>query len=613
MNAAGLAPGSYSGAVTVTAAGASNSPQSAAVTLTVHPFASGSALVSGNNQTAAASAALGQPLVVKATTQDSSGAAGVQVKFTLLSQPAGATGAALSVTTATTDSQGQAQSVLTLGNQPGTYRVEVVVAGLTHQTVVFTATATATVGALSAPATAVSAAPSIIAADGSSRALVTVIPRDASGWNLGPGQTVVLSRTGSGTLSAVTDRGDGSYTATLTAPATAGSAAVSATVNGTAIPQTTTVSFVVPVLVSGGDLTQGGSYTPGGYMFSMAIDSSDNVYVAHEWAIARIDAVTGAASTITGLLGATADRSGEPVGVALDRLGTLYYTRWTSGEPATAGRMPGRILKRDALSGESLWLAGTGIYGVGVEEGPALQVALYGNYAGPYRLATDKSGNLYTGDSDINRVRKLEAASGLISTVAGTANGGFGGDGGPARQALLSRPTGVAVDDAGNVYIADQQNHRIRKVDAATGIITTVAGNGAEVPPGTPGLSGDGGPATAATLNRPGGVALDKYGNLYIADGSDQYNVPAGRGRIRKVDAATGIITTVAGGGTGGLGSAATSADIGYPHDLVVDSSGSIYFLSRSQRLIPGRNALQGHSHGASGAAAHCAAAAVVL
>jgi len=235
VNTAGLAPGSYSGTITVAATGASNTPQTAPVTLAVWPFASGLVKVSGDNQTAAINSALSQPLVVRAATGTGTPAAGLQVRFELAGQPAGATGASLSATTATTDSQGQAQTLLTLGGQPGTYQVRVLAAGW-MQEVMFTATATATVGSLSAAASVVTANPAVIAADGSSRAVITVIPRDASGRNLGSGQTVTLSRTGSGTLSSVTDKGDGSYTATLAAPATAGSALLSATVNGTARP-----------------------------------------------------------------------------------------------------------------------------------------------------------------------------------------------------------------------------------------------------------------------------------------------------------------------------------------------------------------------------------------
>src|SRR5204863_150876 len=135
--------------------------------------------------------------------------------------------------------------------------------------------------------------------------------------------------------------------------------------------------------------------------------------------------------------------------------------------------------------------------------------------------------NLNSPDLGNERIRKVAAAAGIITTVAGNGVCGFAGDGGAATNANLSVPTGVAVDASGNLYIADNSNHRIRKVTAATGIITTVAGNG------SPSFAGDGGAATSASLNSPSGVALDASGNLYIAD--------LGNERIRKVAAATEI------------------------------------------------------------------------
>ena len=146
-------------------------------------------------------------------------------------------------------------------------------------------------------------------------------------------------------------------------------------------------------------------------------------------------------------------------------------------------------------------------------------------------------------------------AGGIIVTIAGNGATGYSGDNGPATSAELSNPWGVAVDSAGNIYIADADNQRIRKVTAASGIINTVAGNG------TPGYSGDNGPATSAELGSPLGVAVDSAGNIYIVD----TNV------IRKVSVSTSIITTVAGGGTYGyLGDngPATSASLS-PSTLV--------------------------------------------
>ena len=196
----------------------------------------------------------------------------------------------------------------------------------------------------------------------------------------------------------------------------------------------------------------------------------------------------------------------------------------------------------------------------------------------PYGVAVDGAGNLYIADTANQRIRKIDA-TGTITTIAGTGEYGFGGDGGPAAEAQLSFPYGVAVDGAGNLYIADTDNQRIRKVDS-TGTITTIVGTG-EV-----GFSGDGGPATEAQLVHPTGVAVDEAGNLYIAD------VVALR--IRKVDAA-GTITTIAGTGEygfGGDGGPAADAQLSFPYGVAVDGAGNLYIADtgnqRIRKLTPG-------------------------
>jgi uncharacterized protein (TIGR03437 family) len=186
---------------------------------------------------------------------------------------------------------------------------------------------------------------------------------------------------------------------------------------------------------------------------------------------------------------------------------------------------------------------------------------------GPDGLAFDAAGNLYLYETQSTRVRKVTPA-GVISTYAGTGTPGGAGDGGPATAAQLFPTTGhngIAIDPAGNLYIADGYNQRIRKVDTK-GIITTVAGNG------TPGFAGDGGPAKSAMLQFPQGIALDSSGNLYIADSSNY--------RIRKVDT-NGIITTVAGNGNvvfGGDGGPALKASFGQPTAVTLDTVGNMYF-----------------------------------
>jgi hypothetical protein len=195
--------------------------------------------------------------------------------------------------------------------------------------------------------------------------------------------------------------------------------------------------------------------------------------------------------------------------------------------------------------------------------GPAIQAGL-----NPRGMAIDAGGNLYLADTGNNRIRKLNLATGIITTVAGNGVKGFQGDGGPAAGAQLDGPTGVAVDTKGDVYIADgtgDGTNRIRKITVATGVITTIAGNGAQ------GYSGDGGPATLAQFRFLGGMATDASDNLYIADNFNH--------RIRMVSAATGIVTTVAGNGVAGLagdGGLGTHAELNNPLSVAVDNAGNL-------------------------------------
>jgi sugar lactone lactonase YvrE len=188
-------------------------------------------------------------------------------------------------------------------------------------------------------------------------------------------------------------------------------------------------------------------------------------------------------------------------------------------------------------------------------------------------IAVDRHGNLYIADTDNNRIRKVDAGTRLISTVAGSGDYGYSGDGNAALDAQMRAPSGVAVDEDGNLYIADKYNNRIRKVDK-DGIITTVAGTGAN------GDSGDNVSADAAELSNPSGVALDGHGNLYIADTSNH--------RIRKVDAA-GIITTIAGSedsGYSGDGELAVAARLYYPNDVALDRDGNLYIADTYNNRI---------------------------
>ncbi len=213
-------------------------------------------------------------------------------------------------------------------------------------------------------------------------------------------------------------------------------------------------------------------------------------------------------------------------------------------------------------------IAGTGVSGYSGDGGPAT-AAMFSDVTG---LAMDSIGNLYVADRSNRRIRKV-TATGIVSTVAGTGAQGFSGDGGAATAATLNAPTSVIVDPAGNLYFADSSNHRIRRIDNG-GTITTIAGNGVA------GFFGDGGLATFASLDFPLGLARDQSGNLYFADGNNN--------RIRKISP-SGIISTFAGNGMGlfaGDGGQATSASINIPSDVAIDAFGNLYIADSGNNRI---------------------------
>jgi sugar lactone lactonase YvrE len=216
-------------------------------------------------------------------------------------------------------------------------------------------------------------------------------------------------------------------------------------------------------------------------------------------------------------------------------------------------------IRRVGTNGVITTFAGTGVAGGSGDGGPATSA----------RIKQPKSVFLYNGYLYIagleNKVRRISIATGIITAVAGTGTAGYSGDGGPALSARLNGPQRIQVDSQGDVYIADTLNQVIRRVDAATGVITTVAGT-----PGVTGSTGDNGPATSARLNYPRGLALEGDGILYIAD-SDNH-------RVRMVDLGSGIITTIAGSTAGysGDGGPAGSARLRQPRGLTVTPGGDL-------------------------------------
>lgn len=310
----------------------------------------------------------------------------------------------------------------------------------------------------------------------------------------------------------------------------------------------------------------------------------------------------------------------SPRGVALDKNGNLYLSDSTNAV----------VWRISATTGTASIFAGTGIPGYLGDGGPAASAML--DY--PEGLAFDGAGNLYIADTSNDVIRKVTASTGVISTVAGQQSliDGNLGDGGPATSASLINPAAIAFDGAGNLYIADTGDYRIREVSATTGIIATVAGNGTYV------FSGDGGPATSAGLQSPDSLAVDQAGNIYlassagsrvrkIASATGQINSIAGvkdlqgdsgdggpatsaeiapfslaldpagnlyvssRGDIREINLNTGVISKVAGigyPGYSGDGGSAADAEIFYPYQVAFDGAGNLYYadgLARVRRV----------------------------
>jgi len=310
--------------------------------------------------------------------------------------------------------------------------------------------------------------------------------------------------------------------------------------------------------------------------------SGGNVYIAdtNNHRIRKID-TRGNISTVAGdgtkgfsgdSGAATVAQLNSPAGIAFDGAGNLYIVDTDNH----------RIRKVDAF-GNIFTLVGNGNQGFSGDGSFAINAKLNE----PMAVCFDSSGNLYIADSGNNVIRKLEKASGKISTVAGNNNAGFSGDGNAAFQARLNYPTGVAVDSVGNLYIADSANHRLRKVvnlndtNPYNDIIYTIAGDG------TQGFNGDGNIPTQ--LNQPYDVIVDSSGDLYFTDMSNH--------RIRKIKAEN-IIITIAGDGNAGYrgdGGNAKAAKLNIPKGIALDSAGNIYFADFANYRI--RKITVNHKH----------------
>jgi uncharacterized protein (TIGR03437 family) len=290
----------------------------------------------------------------------------------------------------------------------------------------------------------------------------------------------------------------------------------------------------------------------------LAIDAFGNIYLADQDnnRVRKVD-TKGVITTFAGT--GTAGYSGDggpaaqaelsgPLGVCVAPSGAIYVNDYGNER-----------IREISPSGIITTVAGNGTTGNSGDGGPATAAT----FMIPIRCAVDSGGNLFIVDQGAYRVRKVDV-NGIITAYAGTGASGFSGDGGPATQADMNNPTWVTVDTSGNLYVTDQFNFRIRLVNAASGTITTVAGNGDNT------FAGDGGPATSASLGYPGGTVVDPAGNLFIVDGSNN--------RIREVSG--GVITSVAGTGTPGFtgdGGAPLQAQLDSPFPITLDYAGNLY------------------------------------
>jgi gliding motility-associated-like protein len=311
--------------------------------------------------------------------------------------------------------------------------------------------------------------------------------------------------------------------------------------------------------------------TPFSYPQSVCAALNGDLYITCGNSIKMVTASTGIVTAVAGsdTYGSTGD-GGLAINatfeftrsVRMDKSGNLYIAEYGGH----------RIRKITASTGIITTIAGNGIAGYSGDGGAAVNASINQ----PNDIAVDGSGNVFIADFLNNRIRKVDAATGNISTFAGTGVASSSGDGGQAASSGIPYPNSICLDNKGNLYISESYSGnscRIRKVDAVTGIITTIAGNNAYA------YGGDGGPAVNASLLDPSGVIADNAGNIYIAEYDDS--------RIRKVDATTGIINTIAGTGVSsftGDGGLAINATLNDPVGLFADNTGNL-FVCDNQNL----------------------------
>lgn len=292
---------------------------------------------------------------------------------------------------------------------------------------------------------------------------------------------------------------------------------------------------------------------------AMALDGDGHLYLWDDrHGLLRVDARSGTASTVLNE-GALGDE--QVSALAIDTAGLVYIALGTSS----------RVIRLEPATGRLIVIAGDGTPGFAGDGGPAVAARLQA----PCRLVLDTRGGLLVVDREAHRIRRVDLATRTIETVAGTGRAGFRGDGGVASRADLDEPVDVAVDAAGNAWIAEYANNRVRRIDATTGVITTVAGNGTRT------LGLDGAQATASAMT-PIAVAIDPAGALVVADGLGN--------RVRRIDPATGTVTSIVGRvsliGFGGDGGPATDAQLSLPKGIAYDRAGNLFVFDRLNSRI---------------------------
>jgi len=333
---------------------------------------------------------------------------------------------------------------------------------------------------------------------------------------------------------------------------------------------------VIETVIGTGEAGYAGDGGPAGAAllrepFMCSFDSAGNMYLseARNHCVRRIDRDTGVITTIAGNGNAGYSGDGGPaVGATLNEPYSLTVNQ-QSGDIYIVDRQNAAVRKVDGTTGIITTVAGTGEPGYSGDGGPGIQAQL----REPNDCFLDSRGGLLIADIQDQRVRRLDLASGIISTFAGNGEKARAGDGLPAEKASILGARAICQDHHGNTYIAEREGNGVRKIDVQ-GIMSTLAGTGER------GYSGDGGPARLATWGAPKAIRCDPPGNIIVVDTENH--------AIRRIDAATGIVTTIAGGhlGTEGDGGEATRAGLDRPHGCEVDRDGNIYIADSNNHRV---------------------------